>query len=491
MGAFEGKLGRALLCLLLLVLLVVAALVMAAAAGIARPGILGGAPSAPPKVLVVQSDFYDTSELEAALGDEWTLRRYSKDERPAAGESPAEAGIFDTNILHLPHVWKWPLRSAVRLNARALTAKGTLLEMANGAARGACAAHMPRGEVIPNDLDAPPLLPAYMKGKMWVWRPEDNWGGKGVVFGRTQKQLAKAWLDHRTALRSAKLPRSASLAPERAVLTEYVPDTKLVEVGGEKRKFHVRVHLVLVVDGKRKTRSLWMAEGASFIRTSDAAFTDEPDFAAHDSHLGSTEAAINFPEEYPGTAAERKRALASIREAFACIAEAALPFVTMYRDDVRDGRVSGYEVLGADVMFGADDRAPGNNKAYVIEINSVPGFGESHRARSAPAILGVIARAVFGVETPMPAGTEAVKLGEVKGTGNPEALRFPWEKCSVRPRRDGQQDVLVNGSVVGLAKLRGSSWVIDLGRKWRERGIEEAAQRLLPSPRGKGRAGRK
>ena len=201
----------------------------------------------------------------------------------------------------------------------------------------------------------PPSIPA--EGEVWIWRPERGFSGRGVTAFTTQAELDSVWADHRH-----------TFPKERALISRYIVNPAPLVVGGTLRKFHLRLYF-LVVAIPEGTPGVRAGRRSALYAEGEIAHSKEPyvqdDYAnpmVHDTHIKWSEER-RFPRDYPGGQLAAEKILGLARGMLTRVSEVLLPTVCPYA-----GCQGGYEVYGVDLMVDSLGRA------WLIEINSRPGY---------------------------------------------------------------------------------------------------------------------
>jgi hypothetical protein len=200
-----------------------------------------------------------------------------------------------------------------------------------------------------------PTIPK--EGEVWIWRPEQGCSGRGVVAFTTQAELDEIWAEH-----------LATFPKERGLISRYLVDPALIVVGGTLRKFHLRLYF-LVVAIPEGTPGVRAGRRSALYTSGEIAHSKEPyardDYAnpeVHDTHIKWSEER-RFPRDYPGGPREANKVLDQARSMLTRVSEVLLPTVAPYAECL-----GGYEIYGVDLMVDAAGRA------WLIEINSRPGY---------------------------------------------------------------------------------------------------------------------
>jgi hypothetical protein len=192
----------------------------------------------------------------------------------------------------------------------------------------------------------PPRLPDQ---GVWIWRPEGGWSGKGVVVVPDQRSLDRAWEQH---VRSGK----------RALLSRYITDPMLMPGGF---KFHVRLHLLVVVTPQGKRVALYRR--GEIVRSGQPFVLQEYGLdKIHDTHMRYNQPRA-FPEDFPGGEEAAAAFHTRVHGIFQRVCALALPNVRSYAES--DG---GFEIYGCDLMLDREGRI------YLIEVNLKPLFLHPH-----------------------------------------------------------------------------------------------------------------
>lgn len=223
-------------------------------------------------------------------------------------------------------------------------------------------------------IGGPPPFPG--RGEPWIWRPEGLGKGKGIRIVLTARDLAAA---------RAELARAHPW--KRGALSRYILGPKLFPVGeggaGQLHKFHLRLYLIAVADGRRgrRTRRLaWVAGlGKIYLGARPYEDRDYHNKEIHDTHGQamkdlpgiSRDDPPCFPRDYPGGAEEVAELRGRIRALFAEVGRRA---AGKMRPAAGSG--AGFMLLGADVMV---DRA---NRPWLLEINDWMGIHQALDTRA-------------------------------------------------------------------------------------------------------------
>lgn len=169
------------------------------------------------------------------------------------------------------------------------------------------------------------------------------------------------------------------------IASEYIVDPMLYK----DRKFHLRCYIIIAVG---KVRSAWMLKHGIMIPAQSKYIAgDWNNQLIHDSH-GHDNPEMIYSEEFGRPDLFEKAA-----EVLGTAMTVMLAGVKNYPETLE----TGYDILGADVMFWADGRAK------IIEINSVPAIGDNSDASKKKiydALMATVFSSAFGVSRGDPSG---------------------------------------------------------------------------------------
>jgi hypothetical protein len=366
--------------------------------------------------------FFEVDELESKAWDarlaEIGLRRATAKSLLAAGYAAAvirhgQMG-FDVQK-HRVDDRLWRLRTGIasQLDAAAVTDKTQLAEH--------CEPLIWRHDTVWGRVVAPSVRlrghqPRSLKGldHCWIWRPARAWGGTGVVVG-CGAEAAHRLRGPLTGLMTVYVEslllgwRAADFrTPSYGDLVNRAlahPEPERVEL----RKFHLRVYLIVVVDGEAR-RAAYVPD-ATRICFAEAAFTmDDFSAAVHNTRLrGTNSSPIERFDHHLELATSANGAPPAVTRAvlegritalLAKTCSVCVPRIKPYAEAEK-----GYEMYGCDIMVDRD------GKPWLLEINKRPGtIGRS--PTEGPRCAEILVNAMFDYAI-KPLRTGAAPAGNV------------------------------------------------------------------------------
>ena len=196
--------------------------------------------------------------------------------------------------------------------------------------------------IVPSDSKVSPQKPP----GIWIWRPEEQYAGKGVEVIDTQDTMDKVWKKHLST------PKH-----QRALVSKYIEDPMLIDG----KKFHLRLYFLVVATPTSKRSALYR-QGEFVTAKLPYVNGDYQNKDIHDTHF-KDDPGYRFPQDYPASEHEKDRIIREVHAGLTALSSAALPLIKTYPEST-----AGFEVLAVDYMLDA------NGELYLIEINVKPGF---------------------------------------------------------------------------------------------------------------------
>lgn len=266
--------------------------------------------------------------------------------------------------------WDYPSHIKSRIQATEISNKVNLHQHLMNADSNA----IPTSYVVTDKFEFP------SDGGSWIFRPEKGMMGRGVKVVTNQSEFDDIWRLHKQ-----QFPK------EKAVLSKYIDNPKLITVDGTKYKFHLRMYLLVTLTDKK--RAYLYRDGRLFHAKNEYTDSDYDSSDIHDTHLKSSTPDLKFRTNYPGNTKSTDAAFDKIRQMMSDVMSITIDKLEPYPENDY-----GFEIFGIDVMFDADD----NDSPYLLEINSAPGLGDN------PHMVEYLSKMLFG-------GIEETILAEVDG----------------------------------------------------------------------------
>jgi hypothetical protein len=255
--------------------------------------------------------------------------------------------------------------------------------------------YIPETVVVPAPKDVKAKRVTLPGDGVWIWRPEFGYAGKGVAIVTDQKALDDVWREH-----------SQYRPEQRALLSRYLIEPQTMKVGGNEHKFHIRMYFLVAAippggPGPAGKSSALYTRGRIANASKPYKKGDYNNPLIHDTHF-SKSSERRFPRDYPGGKKQANAVLSQAHKALAHVSALLLPKVAVYPESK-----GAFEIFGVDVMVDAQ------GKAWLIEINSRPGFTagvadmDSHVDWISSFLLKGVMSFVLGLR-PSPKGEEVL-----------------------------------------------------------------------------------
>jgi hypothetical protein len=189
----------------------------------------------------------------------------------------------------------------------------------------------------------------------WIWRPAFSASGWGIEVVTSKVEL-DAVIDKYEYLDKKYM----------FVLSRYITNPKLIEniYNGQLYKFHIRLNVVVSIDKYNTKRFFIINTAEMFLASNPYTNHDYNNKKIHDTHSKTNKFESLFPDNFPGTEAEKNKLIIDIKNMLKDIFNTNITYSLKKADKCE----SGFHIFGIDIMI-TDE-----NKPILIEINRYPGL---------------------------------------------------------------------------------------------------------------------
>lgn len=262
-------------------------------------------------------------------------------------------------------------------------------------------------------------------GGVWIWRPEGGWSGEGIkIFNMNEPgfeidKLTSAW---------NKLNSTRGRDLKRVILSKYEEDPLLLSLPTDKsvrHKFHLRLHLLVVIDQHGRRAALYP--------TGDLVFSNNPyksddydNTDIHDTHVRK-HATGSFPAQFNELAGDESPINADgvwkqVTDILNKVCKLTMDQIHPYSECM-----NGFEILGCDFMINNEGRV------WLVEINAKPGFDDRRdwqKPRSLELFTGLANYGITDGKHPTPTlDTKIIENGKERSV---EMIEVYKEKIEIK-----------------------------------------------------------